>query len=142
MRAFKLLAMAGLAMSTAACVETVDSNYGYGNGYYAPNQAYGQSAYYGQPAYAPTYAPTYYAPTQVVTQTRYVPVPVAVPQHTFAPQDNRSNDRRGEDRHDHPQASNTPAPHPQQPAGNNQQHRGGNDSNTDRDHDGRPDRRS
>ena len=136
MRTLKLLAITALAASTTACVETVDQGYGYSDGYYAPSQGY-----YSQPAY---YAPatTYYAPTQVVTQTRYVPVPVAVPQHTFAPQANRGNDH-----HDRPQANNTPAaPHqPQQPsAGNNQHHGngGGGNNGHDRDNDGRPDRRS
>ena len=129
MRTLKLLAMAALAASTTACVETVDQGYGYSDGYYAPSQGY-----YSQPAY--------YARTQVVTQTRYVPVPVAVPQHTFTPQANRGNDH-----HDQPHANNTPAtPHqPQQPsAGNNQHHgNGGSGSNGhDHDNDGRPDRRS
>jgi hypothetical protein len=128
MRTLKLLAMAGLAMSTAACVESVDGNYGYSDGYYAPNQAYGQPAYY---------APTYYAPTQVVTQTRYVPV--AVPQHTFAPQ-TQARDQHT-DHHDHPQASNTP-PATHQPPGNDP-HRGGNNGTShDRNGDGRPDRNS
>lgn len=81
-----------------------------------------------------------------MTQTRYVPVPVAVPQHTFASQaNNRPSEHRGDDRHDHPQANNTP-PATHQPSGNtagNDQHRGGNNNgNADRDHDGKPDRRS
>ena len=42
------------------------SGYGYSNGYYA------------QPTYYPQ-QPTYYQPAPVVTQTRYVPVPVAQP---------------------------------------------------------------
>ena len=83
MRTYKLAALAALALSTAACVESVDQGYGYSNGYYAPEYASG--GYYAQPTY---YAqPSYYAPTQVVTQTRYVPVPQ---QHEA----NRSNDRR------------------------------------------------
>ena len=125
MRTYKLAALAALALSTTACVETVDQSYGYSDGYYAPSQGY-----YSQPAY---YAPTYYAPTQVVTQTRYVPVPVTVPQHTSTPQANR-----GSDHHDRPQANNAPAA-PQQPSNNNQ-HRGNNGH--DRDNDGKPDRRS
>ena len=129
MRTFVLFGVAALAMSTAACVESVDGNYGYSDGYYAPSQGY----YAAQPAY---YAPTYYAPTQVVTQTRYVPVPVAVPQHTFTPQANR-----GEDHHDRPQAHNTP-PATHQPPANNQHHGNGNNNGHDRDNDGRSDRRS
>jgi hypothetical protein len=142
MRTFKLIAVAALAISTAACVETVDQGYGYSNGYYAPN--YAQPAYYG----SNYYAPSYYTPApQVVTQTRYVPVPVAVPQHEA----NRSNDHRwdgnrGDQRHDHPQANNNPQPAPQQPSnngGNSQHHgNGGNSNSHDRDGDGRPDRRS
>ena len=128
MRTLKLLAVAALAASTTACVETVDQGYGYSDGYYAPSQGY-----YSQPAY---YAPTYYAPAQVVTQTRYVPVPVAVPQHTFTPQANR-----GEDHHDRPQAHNTP-PATHQPPANNQHHGNGNNNGHDRDNDGRSDRRS
>ena len=138
MRTLKWLAMAALAVSTTACVETVDQGYGYSNGYYAPDQAYVPQQSY--------YAPTYYTPTRVVTQTRYVPVPVAVPQRNV----DRSNDRRDGaqaadrgDRHDHPQANNTPpASHPasHQPS-NNTQHRGNANTN-DRDGDGRPDRQS
>ena len=146
MRTFKLLGVAALALSTAACVESVDGNMGYSDGYYAPSQAsYGQTGYYAQPAY---YAPTYYAPTQVVTQTRYVPVPVAVPQRTFTPQAPSRTANNGHE-HDRPQANNTPAT-PQQPhqpsPGNNQHHGnsngGGNNNSHDRDNDGRPDRRS
>lgn len=135
MRTLKLLAVAALAASTTACVETVDQGYGYSDGYYAPSQGY-----YSQPAY---YAPTstYYAPTQVVTQTRYVPVPVAVPQHTFTPQANRGNDH-----HDRPQANNAPPATHQPPANTqpgNSQHHGNDGSNGhDHDNDGRPDRRS
>ena len=39
MRTFKLIAVAALAASTAACVETVDQGYGYSDGYYAPTYA-------------------------------------------------------------------------------------------------------
>jgi hypothetical protein len=109
MRTFKLMTVAALAMSTAACVESVDGNYGYSDGYYAPSQDF-----YAQPAY---YAPTYYAPTQVVTQTRYLPVPAAVPQHASTPQ---------------AQVRNTPAT-PQQPAANNQHHGNGGGNNTSHD---------
>ncbi len=137
MRTLKWLAMTALAVSTTACVETVDQGYGYSNGYYAPDQAYApqQSYYAPQQGY---YAPTYYQPTRVVTQTRYVPVPVAVPPRSF----DRSNDHRDgnrDDHHDHPQANNSP-PASHQPS-NNTPHRGNGNSN-DRDGDGRPDRHS
>lgn len=142
MRTFKLAALAILALSTTACVETVDQGYGSSNGYYAPDYssggsyaqstAYAPSSFYAPPSYygqSNYYAPTpYYAPTQVVTQTRYVPVPVpyAVPQREA----NRSNDRRWDgnrpeakrteqpQHHDHPQASNAPAPTTPQPVRN------------------------
>jgi len=151
MRTLKLLAVAALAASTTACVETVDQGYGYSDGYYAPSQGYASQGYASQGYYSqrqPAYyapAPTYYAPTQVVTQTRYVPVPVpvAVPQRTFTPQANRGNDH-----HDRPQANNAPPATHQPPAntqpGNNQHHGngGGGNNGHDRDNDGRPDRRS
>ena len=77
MRNVKWLVAAALAVSTTGCVETngypttsygggYPSGYGYSNGYYA------------QPTYYPQ-QPTYYQPAPVVTQTRYVPVPVAQP---------------------------------------------------------------
>jgi hypothetical protein len=146
MRTFKWIAVTALAASTAACVQTVDQGYGYSDGYYAPNNA--QPAYYGSSYGSNYYAPSYYTPPpQVITQTRYVPVPTPVPVREA----NRSNDHRwdgnrGEQRHDDPQANNTPRrpPAPQQPSPNNggsNQHHGGGNSN-DRDGDGRPDRRS
>ncbi|MEI6200620.1 MAG: hypothetical protein WCP68_01575 [Enhydrobacter sp.] len=145
MRTLKLLAAAALAASTAACVETVDQGYGYSDGYYAPSQSYAGQGYYAQPSYYSP-APTYYAPTQVVTQTRYVPVPVAVPQHTFTPHASTPKAGRGNDHRDRPQANNTPpATHqpPANPQPGNTQHRGnGNGRDHDRDGDGRPDRRS
>ena len=68
--------VAALAVSATGCVETngypttsyggYPSGYGYSNGYYA------------QPTYYPQ-QPAYYQPAPVVTQTRYVPVPVAQP---------------------------------------------------------------
>jgi hypothetical protein len=147
MRTFKLIAVAALAASTAACVETVDQGYGYSDGYYAPTYA-AQPAYYGSSYGSTYYAPSYYAPTQVVTQTRYVPVPTPVPVRDA----NRSNDHRGDanrgdQHHDRPQAQNTPHPAPTPPAanngGNNQHHGNGGTANSrDRDGDGRPDRRS
>jgi hypothetical protein len=145
MRTLKTMAaiglMTGFAVSTTACVETVDQgygNYGYGDGSYAPSQAY----YASSPAYyAP--APTYYAPTQVVTQTRYVPVPVAVPQHSFTQQQPASNGW-----HEHRQAANTPPalqPQPPQPSSGSSQHHGTGHGDWhgdghDRNGDGRPDR--
>lgn len=139
---FKVLAVATLATSTAACVQSVDQGYGYSNGYYAPSY---QPAY-GSNAYASSYyAPTYYtARPRVVTQTRYVavPTPVPVPVH----QANRSNDHRwdgnrGDRHHDRPQANNGPQPSHSQPSTNQQHHGNGHGSNGhDRDGDGRPDR--
>jgi hypothetical protein len=75
MRNVKWLVAAALAVSATGCVETngypttsygggYPSGYGYSNGYYA------------QPTYYPQ-QPAYYQPAPVVTQTRYVPVPVA-----------------------------------------------------------------
>jgi hypothetical protein len=76
MRNVKWLVAAALAVSATGCVETngypttsyggYPSGYGYSNGYYA------------QPTYYPQ-QPAYYQPAPVVTQTRYVPVPVAQP---------------------------------------------------------------
>src|SRR5260370_34683077 len=83
MRKTRWLAATVLALSTAGCVETMDSGYGYaqpshgyGNGYYS-------SGYYAQPAY--------YSPPVVYSQTRYVPVPtpVPVPQHQADRNDHR-----------------------------------------------------
>ena len=107
----KWFVAAALVMSTAGCVESMDSSYaapsygygydnGYSNGYYAQS-----NGYYAQP--------TYYSPPVVYSQTRYVPVPVPVPQQ----QTNRSNDhrwdgRRDEQRHvDRQPASPPPATH-------------------------------
>jgi hypothetical protein len=99
MRTVKWLVAAGLLVSATGCVET----YGYPGtsygGYPSGYGGYPGSGYYGQPAYSsgsglfgslfnqqptyyqpPTYyqQPTYYQPPpQIVTQTRYVPVPVA-----------------------------------------------------------------
>ena len=82
------LIAAALMMSTAGCVETMDSgyaapSYGYGNG-----NGYYSSGYYAQPAY--------YSPPVVYSETRYVPVPT--PQH----QVNRATDHRSDVRHDGP----------------------------------------
>ena len=80
MRNVKWLVAAALAVSATGCVETngypttsygggYPSGYGYSNGY--------SNGYYAQPTYYPQ--ATYYQPAPVVTQTRYVPVPVAQP---------------------------------------------------------------
>jgi hypothetical protein len=152
MRTFKLIAVAVLAASTAACVETVDQGYGYSDGYYAPDYAAQQPAYYGSSYGSNAYAPSYYAPQpQVITQTRYqtryvpVPTPVPVPVRDA----NRSNDyrwdgNRGDQHHDRPQAQNAPhpGPTPHQPppnSGGNNQHGGNGNNSHDRDGDGRPD---
>ncbi len=73
MRTFTIMAAIGLAISTTACVESMDgyaqpSGYGCADGgYYAPSSYYASSGYY---------APTYYAPrTEVVREVRTVPVP-------------------------------------------------------------------
>ena len=149
MRTFKLLAVAALAASTAACVETVDQGYGYSDGYYAPNYAAQQPAYYGSGYGQTVYAPSYYAAQpQVITQTRYVPVPVPVRDANRSPE-HRWDGNRSDQHHDRPQAQNAPrpAPTPPAPAANNgvsTPHRGngGNANSHDRDGDGRPDRRS
>src|SRR6266478_2320224 len=106
MRKTKWFVAAALVMSTAGCVETMDSGYaapsygyGYGNGYHS-------SGYYAQPAY--------YSPPVVYSQTRYVPVPTPVPQH----QADRSNDhrwdgdRRSDGRRDEPRHVERPANNP------------------------------
>ena len=95
MRNAKWFVAAALVMSTAGCVESMDSSYaapsygsGYDNGYYS-NGYYAQSnGYYAQP--------TYYTPPVVYSQTRYVPVPVPVPQHRPIVDDRRDV------RHDEP----------------------------------------
>jgi len=93
MRCVSWLAAASLMVVTTGCVEQsgYPTTYGYSPGYGSSN--YGSSRgysnnYVSQPAYYRP-APTYYAPPpQVVTQTRYVPVPVAPPR----PQYHRARD--------------------------------------------------
>ncbi len=144
MRNAKWLVAAGLALATTGCVESMDAGYPSGGGYY------GDSGYYAE---APTtyYAP-YYEPTRVVTQTRYVPVPVAVPERTHTQQTDRSNDRRSNDQqrwashndnHQQPQASQPQHSQPQ-PSSSQASNRGSNSRRTpqDRDGDGKPDRHS
>lgn len=169
MRKLSLLVAAGAALVTTGCVETMDSggypNSGYGyndyssgypNGYY-PSSSYSggtyassyPSGYYGRPSYTSnTYV--YNPPPKVVTQTRYVPVPVATPDPPRRQQANHGNStRRWEGRrHDNSQATNPP---PSNPQATNNDRRGSNSDNNrnsdrrrdrDRDGDGRPDRRS
>jgi hypothetical protein len=95
------LVAAGLLLSTAGCVEAMNSGYpttygyGYGNpGYYNGGGYYSNSYYYNQPAYyrpAPVnnYYTTYAPPPRpiVVTQTRYVPVPAPTPAHRMGDRD-------------------------------------------------------
>jgi len=102
MRKAKWFVAAALVMSTAGCVETMDSGYaapsygyGYGNGY--ASNGYYSNGYYAQPSYSRpvvnNYYTTYSPPPTVVTQTR-----VVTPPH----QADRSNDHRGDGRHDEP----------------------------------------
>lgn len=85
MRCVSWLAAASLVVVTAGCVEQsgYPTTYGYSPGY---GSNYGYSGYSNNYVSQPSYyrpAPTYYAPPpprpQVITQTRYVPVPVAPP---------------------------------------------------------------
>ena len=89
----KWLALAALAIPAAGCVESADQAYGYNDGYYAPSYSGGYSSGYTPSSgyYATPSVNNYYyspAPT-VVTQTRYVPVPVAqsAPQHRLRDSD-------------------------------------------------------
>jgi hypothetical protein len=84
MRNVKWLVAAGLVVSLAGCVETngyPTTSYGgypsYGGGGY-PSYGGGYPSSYGSNGYGYN-QPTYYQPAPVVTQTRYVPVPVASP---------------------------------------------------------------
>jgi hypothetical protein len=115
MRNVKCLVAAGLVVSLAGCVETngyPTTSYGgypsYGGGGY-PSYGGGYPSSYGSSGYGYN-QPTYYQPAPVVTQTRYVPVPVAsppqvvtrtqyVPVPTPAAPPPRHRDRDG-DRHD------------------------------------------
>lgn len=102
MRYVSWLAAASLVMVTAGCVEQsgYPTTYGYSPGY-GSNYGYSNN-YVSQPSYYRP-APTYYAPPpprpQVITQTRYVPVPVAPPRPTYHRA--RDSDRDGiPDRYD------------------------------------------
>lgn len=79
MRNVKWLVAAGLVVSATGCVETngypTTSYGGYPSSYYGSN-GYGYSNGYSN-GYSPQ--PSYYQPAPMVTQTRYVPVPVASP---------------------------------------------------------------
>lgn len=96
MRKLVWLVAAGLAASTAGCVESMDS------GYSSPS--YG---YYGRPAYYERDpVVVYQQPTRVVTETRYVPVRVPDnDRRTDVHRDDHRNDRQrtaNRDRdHDH-----------------------------------------
>jgi hypothetical protein len=112
MRTVRWLVAAGLLVSATACVETngyPGTSYG---GYPSGYGGYPSSGYYGQPSGSglfsslfnqqPAYyqQPTYYQPPpQVVTQTRYVPVPMATsaqrPYGTRSSWGSRDNDGDG-----------------------------------------------
>src|SRR5437762_10400501 len=84
MRNVKWLVAAGLVVSLAGCVDTngypTTSYAGYPSGYGGYPSGYNGLSGYGYGYNQPTYnQPTYYQPAPVVTQTRYVPVPVASP---------------------------------------------------------------
>jgi hypothetical protein len=99
MRYVSWLAAAGLVIVTAGCTESAGypTTYGYSPGYSSPGYGY-SSGYYAQPTYYRP-APTYYSAPTVVTQTRYVPVPVAAPAPTYRRM--RDSDRDGiPDRYD------------------------------------------
>jgi hypothetical protein len=130
MRKAKWFVAAALMMSTAGCVETMDSGYaapsygyGYGNGYYS-NGYYAQSGYYSPPV--------------VYSQTRYVPVP----QH-YADRSNDhrwDGDHRGDGRHDEQRhvEHQTSAPQPATHNTSSSSHHDGNrhDGSHDSDHRG------
>ena len=102
MRTVRWLVAAGLLASATGCVETngyPGTSYG---GYPSGYGGYPSSGYYGQPAYSSgsglfgslfNQQPTYYQPPpQVVTQTRYVPVPVASnPRPSWSSRDRNNN---------------------------------------------------
>ena len=131
LRKAEWLVAAALVLSTAGCVESMDS------GYAAPSYGYGYgNGYYSSGYYAPQ---AYYSPPTVYRETRYVPVPtpvpVPVPQH-------RWDGHHDEPRHvDHQPSAPPPTTHNNGGSGN---HHDGTRQNTgrDRDGDGRPDRRS
>ena len=101
----------GLLIIATGCVETTGypTTYGYSPGYGSNYGNSGYSGYSNNYVSQPTYyrpAPTYYAPPppppQVITQTRYVPVPVAPPRPSYpAYHRPRDSDRDGiPDRYD------------------------------------------
>jgi hypothetical protein len=137
MRKTKWLLAAGLAMSTAGCVETMDSGYGYAQ----PSYGYG-NGYYSSGYYAPQ---AYYSPPTVYRETRYVPVPTPVP--VPVPQRQADRDHRWDGRHDqqrHVDRQPSSPPPATTHTNTSGSHHDGNrrDAGRDRDGDGRPDRRS
>ncbi len=126
MRKTKWFVAAALVMSTAGCVETMDSGYaapsygyGYGNGY--------SSGYYAQPAY--------YSPPVVYSQTRYVPVPV--PQHADRNDHRWDGDHRSDGRHDEPRHVERPTNNPPPATHNNTSSSSHHDGSHDRDNEHR-----
>jgi hypothetical protein len=110
------LVAAALVLPLAACVETVDSGYGYSQPSYGYGYGYG-NGYSG--GYYPSQA--YYAPPVVYSQTRYVPVstPVPVPQRQ-ADRDHRWDGHHDQQRHDEPRhVDRQPTPPPPAATHNN-----------------------
>jgi len=129
------LVAAALVLPLAACVETVDSGYGYSQ----PSYGYGYgNGYYSGGYYAPQ---AYYSAPAVYRETRYVPVPTPVP--VPVPQHQADRDRRWEGRHDEPRhverQPNTPPPAATHSGTPPNSHRDGNrhDGGRDRDNDRR-----
>jgi hypothetical protein len=140
MRKAKWFVAAALVMSTAGCVETMDSGYaapsygyGYGNGY---GNGYYSNGYYAQPAF--------YSPPVVYSQTRYVPVPQHYADHSndhrWDGDHRRDGDHRADARHDEPRhvEHQTSAPQPATHNTSSSSHHDGNrhDGSHDTEHRG------
>ena len=112
MRKLSWLILTAAALATTGCVESMDSGYptgsygydnypnGYSSGYYSASSDPGN--YYTRPTYVSNNTYVYNPPPRVVTQTRYVPVPVATPAPASPPQGranhrNRPSSRGSED---------------------------------------------